>query len=112
MILYPGVVVFINNMQSYRKFQFIVTIAKFLAVTFKKESRLQMMVSVHTTSNGSKNKLLIKIIIIIIIITLLSLNIYKHVCDKYKQTNNYVYGIKKKKKRTNIMNYLCRNNNN
>ena len=24
-------------------------------------------------------------------ITLLSLNIYKHVCDKYKQTNNYVY---------------------
>ena len=23
--------------------------------------------------------------------TLLSLNIYKHVCDKYKQTNNCVY---------------------
>ena len=44
----------------------------------------------------------------IIIITLLSLNIYKHVCDKYKQTNNCVYE-KKKKKRTNIMSYLCRN---
>ena len=24
-------------------------------------------------------------------ITLLSLNIYKHACDKYKQTNNCVY---------------------
>jgi hypothetical protein len=35
------------------------------------------------------------IIIIIIIITLLSLNIYKHVCDKYIQTNNCVYEKKK-----------------
>ena len=41
-------------------------------------------------------------LIIIIIITLLSLNIYKHVCDKYKQTNNCVYE-KEKKKRTNII---------
>ena len=41
-----------------------------------------------------------------IIINLLSLNIYKHVCDKYKQTNNCVY---EKKKRTNIMSYLCYN---
>ena len=30
--------------------------------------------------------------------TLLSLNIYKHVCDKYKQTNNCVYEKKMKKK--------------
>jgi hypothetical protein len=37
--------------------------------------------------------------IIIIIITLLSLKIYKHVCDKYKQTNNCVYEKKRKKKR-------------
>ena len=43
-----------------------------------------------------------------IIITLLSLNIYKHVCDKYKQTNNCVYG-KKTIKMTNIMSYLCCN---
>ena len=50
-------------------------------------------------------------ILIIIIITLLSLNIYKHVCDKYIQTNNCVYEKKKnnKRKRTNITSYLCCN---
>ena len=36
------------------------------------------------------------VIQLIIIIALLSLNIYKHVCDKYKQTNNCVYEKKKK----------------
>ena len=41
---------------------------------------------------------MILIIIIIIIITLLSLNIYKHVCDKYIQTNNCVYEKIKKKR--------------
>jgi hypothetical protein len=30
------------------------------------------------------------------IITLLSLNIYKHICDKYKQTNNCVHEKKDK----------------
>ena len=46
------------------------------------------------------------IIIIIIIITLLSLNIYKHVCDKYIQTNNCVYEKKKNNKKKDKHNEL------
>ena len=44
----------------------------------------------HSTEEMKKNQ-----------ITLLSLNIYKHVCDKYKQTSNCVYEKKQKKDKHN-----------
>jgi hypothetical protein len=56
-----------------------------------------VQLSKNLTINQEYKKLFLLLNLIIIIITLLSLNIYKHVCDKYKQT------------RTNIMSYLCCN---